>query len=59
MSPPVGASRWAVLVSVLGSLTHLSRRSLYWLAVTAAIIYFAFCALFLGLRYVVLPNIDH
>ena len=59
MSPSVGASRWAVLVSVLGSLTHLSRRSLYWLAVTAAIIYFAFCALFLGLRYVVLPNIDH
>jgi len=59
MSPPVGASRWAVLISVISSLTHLSRRSLYWLAVTAAVIYFAFCALFLGLRYVVLPNIDH
>jgi len=59
MSPPVGASRWAVLISVIGSLTHLSRRSLYWLAVTATVIYFAFCTLFLGLRYVVLPNIDH
>lgn len=32
---------------------------MYWLAVTATVIYFAFCALFLGLRYVVLPNIDH
>jgi len=59
MSPPVGASRWAALTSVISSLTHLSRRSLYWLAVTATVIYFAFCVLFLGLRYVVLPNIDH
>jgi len=47
------------MLSLLMSLTHLSRRSLYWLAVTAAVFYFAFCALFLGLRYVVLPNIDH
>ncbi len=57
--PPAGVSRWAVFISVLRSLTHLSRRSVYWLAVTATVAYFAFCALFLGLRYVVLPNIDH
>lgn len=56
--PPAGVSRWAAFISVLGSLTHLSRRSMYWLAVTVAVFYFAFCALFLGLRYLVLPNID-
>ncbi len=44
---------------MVSSLTRLSRRSLYWLVVTATVIYFAFCALFLGLRYLVLPNIDH
>jgi uncharacterized protein YhdP len=32
---------------------------MYWLGVTVAVFYFAFCGLFLGLRYVVLPNIDH
>ena len=53
------AGRWAALVSVVLSLTHLSRRTLYGLLVTAVACYFAFCALFLGLRYVVLPNIDH
>nr|NDG08768.1 hypothetical protein [Oxalobacteraceae bacterium] len=58
-SSPPRASRWAALASLTSSLTHLSRRTLYWLMVTAAVGYFAFCAMFLGLRYVILPNVDN
>lgn len=58
-TPPAAEGRWNALLSLLVSLTRQSRRSLYWLAVIAAVLYFAFCGLFLGLRYVVLPNIDH
>jgi len=56
---PARASRLAALAALASSLTHLSRRTVYWLAVTAAVGYFAFCALFLSLRYVILPNVDN
>ncbi len=55
--PPLTAGR--VLASAWSTAGRLSRRAFSWLLFAALAGYFAFCALFLGLRYVVLPNIDH
>jgi len=37
---------------------RVTHHALSWLVVTLIVIYFAFCAAFLSLRYIVLPNID-
>jgi uncharacterized protein YhdP len=37
---------------------RVTHHALSWVLITLVVIYFAFCAVFLSLRYVVLPNID-
>lgn len=43
----------------MSTASRFTHRAFAWLMVAAVVGYFAFCALFLGLRYVILPNIDH
>ena len=50
---------WRAVVSAYHHVNRVSHHALSWLLVLAVVGYFAFCAIFLGLRYVVLPNIDH
>lgn len=53
------ATAWRAAVSAVDHANRVSHHALSWLLVMVVVGYFAFCALFLGLRYVVLPNIDH
>ncbi len=52
-------SAWGALVSAFAAANRATHRALSWLMFALVAGYFAFCLLFLGLRYVVLPNIDH
>ena len=59
----LGVSRllvlWRAAVGTLQAANRATHRALSWLLVVVMVVYFAFCAAFLALRYVVLPNIDH
>lgn len=55
---PVGAARRMVLAGY-SRLGRGSRRLIGVLLKLALLLYFVFCALFLSLRYAILPNIDH
>jgi len=46
-------------VAAFVAANRATHRALSWLVVALVAGYFAFCLLFLGLRYLVLPNIDH
>ncbi len=60
-SPPESriASAWRALVSAFVAANRATHRALSWLLFALVAGYFAFCLLFLGLRYLILPNIDH
>jgi uncharacterized protein (TIGR02099 family) len=49
---------WRSVRSGYNKVNRVTHHALSWVMVTLVIIYFAFCAAFLSLRYVVLPNID-
>ena len=53
------ATAWRAAVSAFNHANRVSHHALSWLLVLLVVGYFTFCAIFLGLRYVVLPNIDH
>ncbi len=53
------ASLWRAAVIAFNHANRASHHALYWLLVLLTVGYFGFCAMFLGLRYLVLPNIDH
>lgn len=53
------AKTWRAAAALFDHANRISHHALYWLLVLALGGYFAFCAMFLGLRYLVLPNIDH
>ncbi len=57
--PRALAVGWRVLLASYESANRLTHHALGWLLVVLVIVYFAFCAAFLSLRYVILPNIDH
>jgi uncharacterized protein (TIGR02099 family) len=50
---------WGAVVASIEHANRISHHALSWLFVTVVVGYFIFCAMFLGLRYLVLPNIDH
>ena len=49
---------WRSVRSGYDKVNRVTHHALSWVLVTLVILYFAFCAAFLSLRYVVLPNID-
>jgi uncharacterized protein (TIGR02099 family) len=49
---------WHALLAKRHGIGTGTRRALAWLLTSALVIYFAFCASFLALRYFILPNID-
>lgn len=49
---------WRAFRSGYDKVNRVTHHALSWVMVTLVVIYFAFCAAFLSLRYVVLPNID-
>ena len=49
---------WRSVRSGYDKVNRVTHHALSWVLVTLIVIYFAFCAAFLSLRYVVLPNID-
>jgi uncharacterized protein (TIGR02099 family) len=49
---------WRSLRSGYDKINRITHHALSWLVVLLVIAYFAFCAAFLSLRYIVLPNID-
>jgi uncharacterized protein (TIGR02099 family) len=53
------ASYWRATASGYRTISSASRHALGLLLGLMVIVYFAFCTLFLALRHVVLPNIDH
>lgn len=53
------AAAWRALVTAFAAANRATHRALSWLMLALVAGYFAFCVLFLGLRYFVLPNIDH
>lgn len=57
--PRALAVGWRALLASYESANRLSHHALGWLLVVLVIFYFAFCAAFLSLRYLILPNIDH
>ncbi len=52
------ARAWRGLLAAYDTANRITHHALGWLMATIVIAYFAFCAAFLGLRYLVLPNID-
>lgn len=53
------AAGWRALLVSYESANRITHHALGWLLITLVIFYFAFCAAFLSLRYLILPNIDH
>ena len=49
---------WRSFRSGYDKVNRVTHHALSWVLVTLIVIYFAFCAAFLSLRYAVLPNID-
>ncbi len=49
---------WRALLAAYATANRVTHHALGWLMTAVVVGYFAFCAVFLGLRYVVLPNID-
>ncbi len=52
------ARGWRSLLSTYETANRITHHALGWLLTLVVVVYFAFCAAFLGLRYLVLPNID-
>ncbi len=52
------ARGWRALLSAYDKANRITHHALGWLMALVVVAYFAFCAAFLGLRYLVLPNID-
>jgi uncharacterized protein YhdP len=50
---------WRAISASYESANRITHHALGWLLITLVIFYFAFCAAFLSLRYLILPNIDH
>ncbi|MEO0318176.1 MAG: hypothetical protein RL404_1853 [Pseudomonadota bacterium] len=60
--PPVRttlAHAWRALLVAYETANRITHHALGWLMAAVVVAYFAFCAAFLGLRYLVLPNIDN
>lgn len=57
--PRMLAVGWRALMVSYESANRLTHHALSWLLLLLVIFYFAFCAAFLSLRYLILPNIDH
>ena len=57
--PRALAVGWRTVLASYESANRITHHALGWLLVVLVIVYFAFCAAFLSLRYVILPNIDH
>ncbi len=53
------ANTWRKAVAAINHANRVSHHALSWLFVLVVTGYFIFCAMFLGLRYLVLPNIHH
>jgi uncharacterized protein (TIGR02099 family) len=53
------ATSWRIAVAAVSHANRVSHHALSWLFVFAVTGYFIFCAIFLSLRYLVLPNIHH
>lgn len=51
--------RWRVLATAYDKVNHITHHALSWLVVFLLVLYFAFCGVFLSLRYLVLPHIDN
>ncbi len=57
-SPAGLRGAWRTAVGAVRTANRVTHHALSWLLVLVLVAYFAFCAMFLGLRYLVLPNID-
>ena len=50
---------WRLLAASYAHVNRLTHHALGWVLMAVLVGYFLFCGVFLSLRYVVLPNIDH
>ena len=57
--PRALAVGWRTLLASYETANRITHHFLGWLLVMIVVGYFAFCAAFLSLRYLILPNIDH